>query len=155
MFTKSVHSYKVRILQNMSEVPVQDLFESASHEVTPTRHNLRVHAQSKCVQIQGIVIKCESQELLNVFQQHRKIYECAKFVKHNAPKTFLKMFKSRMFVCATHQPWKWAHNFFINLTSRNLPKCVWTSRQTASLLDTLIMKLHPELFLQNLQAENF
>jgi len=42
----------------MSEVPVQDLFESASHEVTPVRHNLWVHVQSKCVQIQSILIKC-------------------------------------------------------------------------------------------------
>jgi len=58
----------------MSEVPVQDLFETALHEVTPAHHNLWVHAQSKCVQIQSILIKCESQELLSMSQQHRKIY---------------------------------------------------------------------------------
>jgi len=37
----------------MTEVPVQDLFESASHKVTPACHNLWVHSQSKCVQIQS------------------------------------------------------------------------------------------------------
>jgi len=65
----------------MTEVPVQDLFESASHKVTPACHNLWVHSQSKCVQIQRILIKCESQEYHNVFQQHRKnLWEC-KIVK--------------------------------------------------------------------------
>jgi len=65
----------------MTEVPVQDLFESASHKVTSARHNLWVHSQSKCVQIQCILIKCESQEYHNVFQQHRKnLWEC-KIVK--------------------------------------------------------------------------
>ena len=68
IFTKSVHSFEAQILQNMFEVPVQDLFESAS----PTRHNLWVRSQFKCVQTQSILIKCESQELHNVSQQHSK-----------------------------------------------------------------------------------
>jgi len=36
-FTKSVHSFEVQILQNMSEVPVLDFFEIASDKVTPAR----------------------------------------------------------------------------------------------------------------------
>jgi len=36
------------------------------------RHNLRVHSQSKCVQIQSVLIKCESQELHNVPEQPSK-----------------------------------------------------------------------------------
>jgi len=39
-FTKSVHSFEVQILQNMSEVPVQDFFQIASRMVTPACHNL-------------------------------------------------------------------------------------------------------------------
>jgi len=42
----------------MSKVPVQNYFEIASHKVTLTRQNLWVHSQSKCVQIQSILIKC-------------------------------------------------------------------------------------------------
>jgi len=49
----------------MSEVPVQDYFEIASHEVTLAHHNLWMHSQSKCVQIQSTLAKCESQELHN------------------------------------------------------------------------------------------
>jgi len=65
----------------MTEVPVQDLFEIASHKVTPARHNLWVHSQSKCVQTQSILIKFESQEHHNVFQQHRKNLWACKIVK--------------------------------------------------------------------------
>ena len=43
-FTKSVHSFEVQILQNMSEVPVQYFFEIASHKVTPARRNLWVQS---------------------------------------------------------------------------------------------------------------
>jgi len=53
----------------MSEVPVQDFLESASHKVTLARHNLWLHLWSKCVQIQCILIKCESQELHNAPKQ--------------------------------------------------------------------------------------
>jgi len=56
----------------MSEVPVQDFFEIALHKVTLTRHNLWVHPQSKCVHIQSILIKCESQELHNMPEQPSK-----------------------------------------------------------------------------------
>jgi len=45
--------------------------------------------------------------------------------------------------------------FFIKLERRKLPKCVWTWQQTASFLDTKIVELRPQLFLQTLQAENF
>jgi len=41
-------------------------------------------------------------------------------------------------------------NLFVNLECRELPKCVWTSRQTASFLDTKIMNMHPELFPQSM-----
>jgi len=40
IFAKSVHSFEVQILQNMSEVPVQDFFDIASRKVTPACHNL-------------------------------------------------------------------------------------------------------------------
>jgi len=43
-FTKSVHSFEVQILQNMSEVPVQDFFEIALHKVTPACRNLWVQS---------------------------------------------------------------------------------------------------------------
>jgi len=46
----------------MSEVPVQDFFEIASHKVTPARHNLCVQSYSKCVQIRS-----------NVFLQNVKV----------------------------------------------------------------------------------
>ena len=36
--------------------------------------------------------------------------------------------------------------FSISLASEEVPKCVWTSRQTASFLDALIMKLCQEIF---------
>ena len=45
--------------------------------------------------------------------------------------------------------------FFIKLERRKLPKCVWTWQQTASFLDTKIVELRPQIFLQTLQAENF
>ena len=45
-------------------------------------------------------------------------------------------------------------NLFVNLEYVELPKCVWTSWQTASLLDAKIVNIHPEPFLQNLQAKN-
>ena len=44
---------------------------------------------------------------------------------------------------------------FVNLECGELPKCVWTSWQTASFLDALIVNMCPEPFLQNLQAKNF
>jgi len=62
----------------MSEVPVQDLFESVSHKVTLARHNLCVHSQSNCAQIQSILIKCESQELHNCPNNPAKTYGHAK-----------------------------------------------------------------------------
>jgi len=58
----------------MSEVPVQDFLGSASHKVTLAGHNLWVYSQSKCVQIQNILIKCGSQELHNVSEQPSKVY---------------------------------------------------------------------------------
>jgi len=76
----------------MSEVPDQDLFQSASHKVTLVRHNLWVHSQPKCVQIQSILsilTKCESQELRNVSQQHSKNLWARKIVKR-AQSTFTK-----------------------------------------------------------------
>ena len=85
----------------MSAVPVQDFLESTSHEVTPERHNLWVHAQSKCVQIQSILIKCESQELHNVPEQPSKDLWACKIIKRD--QSIFKMLKSRMFVCATHK----------------------------------------------------
>ena len=45
--------------------------------------------------------------------------------------------------------------FSINFASGEVPKCVWTSRQTALLLDAKIVNMRPESFLQNLQAKNF
>jgi len=65
----------------MSEVPVQGFFEIASHKVTLARHNLWVHPQSKCVQIQSILIKCESQELHNVPKQLSKNLWACKIIK--------------------------------------------------------------------------
>ena len=80
------------------------------------RHNLRVHSQSKCVQIQSILIKCESQKLHNVAEQPSKdlwkckITKCGQsiftkcwsqeclFVWHinceNAPTTFLSILQA-------------------------------------------------------------
>ena len=46
-------------------------------------------------------------------------------------------------------------NFSVNLEGGELPKCVWTSQQTASILDAQLVKLRLELILLNLQAENF
>jgi len=65
----------------MSEAPVQDLFESVSHKVTLARHNLCVHSQSNCAQIQSILIKCESQELRNVPEQPSKDLWACKIIK--------------------------------------------------------------------------
>jgi len=45
--------------------------------------------------------------------------------------------------------------FSLKLAGRELPECVWTSRKTASFLSTQIVELPPQLFLYNLQAENF
>ena len=45
--------------------------------------------------------------------------------------------------------------FSVKLAGRELPECVWISLQTAPFLDAQIVELLPELFLQNLQAENF
>jgi len=56
----------------MSEVRVQDFCEIPSHKATLARHNLWVHLQSKCLQIQSILRKCESQELHNVPEQPSK-----------------------------------------------------------------------------------
>jgi len=39
----------------MSEVPVQDFFEIASHKVTLTRHNLWVHSQSNVNRFQAFL----------------------------------------------------------------------------------------------------
>jgi len=67
-----VHSFEVQILQNMSEVP-------APHNLAP--HNLWVHSQSKCVQIQSILIKCENQRLHNVSEQPSKDLWACKIIK--------------------------------------------------------------------------
>jgi len=45
--------------------------------------------------------------------------------------------------------------FSVKLAVREVPKCVLTSRQTASFLDAKIEKMRPELFLENRQDENF
>jgi len=45
------------------------------------RHNLRVHSQSKCVQIQSILITCESHELHNVPEQPSKDLWARKITK--------------------------------------------------------------------------
>jgi len=58
----------------MSEGPVQDFFEIALHKVTLARHNLWMHLQVQCVQIQSILIKCENRELHNVPEQPSKDY---------------------------------------------------------------------------------
>jgi len=80
------------------------------------RHNLRVHSQSKYIQIKSILIKCESQELRNVpeqpskdlwmcksinwakaFLQNVEVKECL-FARHinreNAPTTFLSILQA-------------------------------------------------------------
>jgi len=45
--------------------------------------------------------------------------------------------------------------FSVNLAGRERPECVWISRQSASFMDAQIVELRLELFLWNLQAENF
>ena len=45
--------------------------------------------------------------------------------------------------------------FFTKRARRKLPKCVWTSQQTASFMDAQTVELRPEPSLQILQAENF
>jgi len=45
--------------------------------------------------------------------------------------------------------------FSAKLAGKELQKCVWTSRQTASFLDAKIVIMHPEPFLQNLQVKSF
>jgi len=45
--------------------------------------------------------------------------------------------------------------FFANLASGELQKCVWTSWQTASLLDTKIIKMGPEFLSWTSRGENF
>jgi len=50
----------------MSQVPVQDFLEIASHKVALARHNLWLHSYSICLQLQNILINCGSQELHNV-----------------------------------------------------------------------------------------
>jgi len=83
-----------------------------------------------------------------------------------APRTFLCISQSENFQNAsqfhvkqlhfwTHKSWNCAQNFFVHLAKRKFPKCVSTSQQTASFLDAWIVKMRPERFLQNLQAENF
>jgi len=64
----------------MSEVPVQDflkLLRMKSH----SHITMWVHPQSKCVQIQSILIKCESQELHNVPEQPSKDLWVCKIIK--------------------------------------------------------------------------
>ena len=65
----------------MCEVPVQDFLEIASHKVTHAPHNLWVHSQSKCIQIQSILTKCESQKLHNVPEQTSKDLWACKIIK--------------------------------------------------------------------------
>jgi len=60
---------------------VQDVFEIASHKVTLARHNLWVHSQSKCAQIQSILIKSETQDLHNVPEQPSKDLWACKIIK--------------------------------------------------------------------------
>jgi len=69
----------------MSEVPVQDFFEIASHKVTPAHHNLRgaVIVQMCSDSKQCALIKCESQELHNVSEQHSKDLWVCKIVKYD------------------------------------------------------------------------
>ena len=43
----------------------------------------------------------------------------------------------------------------LNLAGRELPECIWISRQTASFLDAQLVELRPQFFLYILQAENF
>ena len=103
------------------------------------RYNLWVHSQSKCVQIQSVLIKCGSQELHNVPEQPSKdLWTCkiikrgqsnvtkcwsqeclfARHINHeNVPTTFLSIFQaerlqngfelqSKQLRFWTHKSWK-------------------------------------------------
>jgi len=157
----------------MSEVPVQDFFEIASHKVALACHNLWVHSQSKCVQIQSILIKYENQELHNVPEQD--LWACKNF--KNASEFHSKQLRLWM-----RKSWNCTQNFFfktcrqrtskmrlnftansfifgrtnhgiapttfsVKLAGRELTKCVWISWQTSSFLDAQIVELRPELYL--------
>jgi len=50
----------------------------------------------------------------------------------------------------TQRSRKCSQNFFCNLARRKLPRCVWTSQQTTSFLDTNILAFCLELFSVNL-----
>ena len=45
--------------------------------------------------------------------------------------------------------------FSVKLAAKELPKCVWTSLQTASFFNAKIGKMRPDLFLQSVQDENY
>jgi len=72
----------------MSEVPVQDFFEIASHKVTLPRHNVWVHSQSKCVQIESILIKLKVKNFTMCPNNPAKIYGRVKL--QNVAKAFLQ-----------------------------------------------------------------
>jgi len=80
----------------MSEVPVPHLFESASHEVTPARHNLWVHAQfvgalavQMCSDSKHSYKMCKPRTSQCVPTTQKNLW-VRKIVKHNVPETFLQ-----------------------------------------------------------------
>ena len=136
----------LQILQNMSEVPVQDFFEIASHKVTLARHNLRVHLQSKCVQIQSILIKCESQGLHNVPEQPSKDLWACKIIKRG--QSIFTKYWSQERLFARHINRENAPTTFLSiLQAESLQNGSELHSKTASFLDTQIVKICPEISL--------
>jgi len=87
------------------------------------RHNLRAHSQSKCVQIQSILIKCESQELHNVPEQPIKDLWTYKIIKRG--QSIFTKCPSQECLFARHINRENAPTtFFINLASGKLAKWV-------------------------------
>jgi len=103
----------------MSEVPVQDFFEIASHKVALACHNLWVHKQSKCVQIQSILIKYENQELHKMCPNNpEKIYG------HVKTSRMRLNFTANNFVYGCANRGIAPRTFSLKLAGRELPKCV-------------------------------
>jgi len=97
-------------------------FEIASHKVTPARHNCGCSHSPMCSDPkQCVLIKCESQELHNVSEQHSKDLWMCKVVK--CDQSFITKCWSQECLFAWHKSWNCNQNFFLqNLQVENLQR---------------------------------
>ena len=107
----------------------------------------------------NIFFKTASRELRHASESHgkrlrfrtHKLWKCAYsfFCKTRRQRTFKIRLNSTAnnFVFGRINRENAPRTFFYKACKAKLPKCVWTSQQTASFLDAQIEKLCPELFL--------